>query len=188
MSSHHIVRDNQEPALLVLGSDQNPFNIIESLLEWSPFIVVAESEVDLLLSKGIKIDAVVFRKINQEAIIEKIIHQFPVDMVIYKENENSLTKALSFLKEKKHFSVNVVMDDLNLLTQLESSDGLMNISIFHDSIRWSLVRSGNFEKWVDFDARLFLLEENQRTILKPDSENRITVKRERQFWIGEELG
>jgi thiamine pyrophosphokinase len=43
MSSHHIVRDDQEPALIIAnGASCNP-ELLGQLLEWSPLVVVLDS-------------------------------------------------------------------------------------------------------------------------------------------------
>ena len=46
MSSHHIVREKQEPALLVLGLDDFPDELLGQLLEWSPTVIVTADTVE----------------------------------------------------------------------------------------------------------------------------------------------
>ena len=56
MSSHHFVREGQEPALLIL--DALAFDIAGPLLEWAPLVVVAQSAVDEVMLWNIKMDVV----------------------------------------------------------------------------------------------------------------------------------
>src|SRR5476649_1842270 len=56
MSSHHIVREKQEPALLVLGMDDFSDELLGQLLEWSPTVMVTEPMAEKLNAYGIKVD------------------------------------------------------------------------------------------------------------------------------------
>ena len=42
MSSHHIVREKQEPALLVLGLNNFSTELLGQLLEWNPTVITTE--------------------------------------------------------------------------------------------------------------------------------------------------
>lgn len=72
MSSHHIVRENQEPALVVADFHALDSEQLGQLLEWSPMIVTDAANVDFLLAEGIKVD-IVFgassARIAQEATV-----------------------------------------------------------------------------------------------------------------------
>jgi len=186
MSSHHIVRDNQEPALLVLQAGTVSFEIIEELLEWSPSIIVHESEIELFVFRGIKIDAVIFEEDHRDEIIDKIQNQLPVHLISYR-TESALTTGLSFLQEKKHSYVNIVTDNAGILDSLKSLENPKNISVFHQDIRWSLVRSGHFEKWVANGVGITLLDHNEQIVLNGDKENMIKINKSGNFWIGETL-
>ena len=186
MSSHHIVRDNQEPALVVLEASQIAFEVIEELLEWSPSIIVYESQIELFLFQGIKIDAVIFKESHRDEIIEKIKDQLPVHLLGY-QSESPLARALSFLQEKNHGYVNIITDGIDFLNQLKSEEKPKNISVFHQNIRWSLVRSDHFEKWVADDVQIILLEDNKQIFLNTDKENMIRISKPESFWIGETL-
>ena len=56
MSSHHIVRDDQEPALIIANGASCSEELIGQLLEWSPLVIVLDSAMDRVLELGIKID------------------------------------------------------------------------------------------------------------------------------------
>ncbi len=59
MSSHHIVREKQEPALLVLGLDSFSDELLGQLLEWSPTVIVTELTAERINAYGIKIDWII---------------------------------------------------------------------------------------------------------------------------------
>ena len=57
MSSHHIIREKQEPALIIANGEACSGELLGQLLEWSPFIVVLDSAIHRVLDLGIKVDA-----------------------------------------------------------------------------------------------------------------------------------
>lgn len=58
MSSHHFVKEKQEPALLILADEEINVPLLQSLLEWSPLVVADEKTLFLLNHDPIKIDVV----------------------------------------------------------------------------------------------------------------------------------
>lgn len=54
MSSHHIVREKQEPALLVLSMDAFDEEMLGQLLEWSPTVICSTGTAEKLDASGIK--------------------------------------------------------------------------------------------------------------------------------------
>ncbi len=186
MSSHHIVRDNQEPALLILATS-TPFEIVQQLLEWSPSVMVDEPQLDNVLSWGIKIDIVLFQEQNKETITEKMTEQFPVKMLSYQADEHPLQTALHFLKAGNYPSVNILADQDEIFSYLISFQSEMDMVVIQNQIRWSLVRSGHFEKLLADDTMLFTLEDNVRKLITPDADNKVHMKKDHSFWIGEKL-
>ena len=57
MSSHHIIRDNQEPAVCIVDVDSHiSEHYLGQLLEWSPTVIALASNLDWLHTRGIKVD------------------------------------------------------------------------------------------------------------------------------------
>jgi len=56
MSSHHIVRDDQEPALIIANGAECSMELLGQLLEWSPVVIVLDNAIDRVLQLDIKID------------------------------------------------------------------------------------------------------------------------------------
>ena len=54
MSSHHVIRDKQEPALIIANGEACSEELLGQLLEWSPFVVVLDSAIHRVLDLGIK--------------------------------------------------------------------------------------------------------------------------------------
>ena len=56
MSSHHIIRDKQEPALIIANGEACSLDMVEQLLEWSPTVIVLDGAIERVVSLGIKVD------------------------------------------------------------------------------------------------------------------------------------
>lgn len=109
MSSHHIVRDDQEPALIIANGESCSAELLGQLLEWSPIVVVLDSAITQVLELGIKVDVLLGdfdRNFNAEKYKNS---QYPIE-IIYTPNQNKtdLEKAFDYLIERKIPAVNVV--------------------------------------------------------------------------------
>ncbi|MEB0250004.1 thiamine pyrophosphokinase, partial [Mucilaginibacter sp. 5B2] len=65
MSSHHIVREKQEPALLLLSLDNFSEELLGQLLEWSPTVIATPLIAEQMNSYEIKIDIIVADEIDK---------------------------------------------------------------------------------------------------------------------------
>ena len=109
MSSHHIVRDDQEPALIIANGESCSAELLGQLLEWSPFVIVLDSAITRVLELGIKVDVLLGdfdRNFNAEKYKDS---QYPIE-IVYTPNQNKtdLEKAFDYLIERKIPAVNVV--------------------------------------------------------------------------------
>ena len=109
MSSHHIVRDDQEPALVIANGESCSSELLGQLLEWSPIVVVLDSAITRVLELGIKVDVLLGdfdRNFNTEKYKDS---QYPIE-IVYTPNQNKtdLEKAFDYLIERKIPAVNVV--------------------------------------------------------------------------------
>ena len=109
MSSHHFVKENQEPALIIANGMPCNQLLLEGLLEWSPYIVVLDGAFEKVMSLGIKCDVLLgdFDKLNPNQ--SGILSQPNIEIVYTPDQtKTDLEKALDFLIEKKHTAVNIV--------------------------------------------------------------------------------
>ena len=109
MSSHHIVRDDQEPALIIANGASCSSALLNELLEWSPIIVVLDAAIDRVLQLDIKVDVLLGdfdRDFDAESYKNK---QYPIEIVhTPDQNKTDLEKAFDYLIAKNHKAVNVV--------------------------------------------------------------------------------
>lgn len=109
MSSHHIVRDDQEPALIIANGEACSQELLNQLLEWSPLIIVLDSAIDRVLQIGIKIDVLLGdfdRNFDPNIYLEK---QYPLEIVhVSNQEKTDLEKAFDYLILKGHKAANVI--------------------------------------------------------------------------------
>jgi len=146
MSSHHFVKDQQEPAVLILAADQVRFDQVSPLLEWVPTVVVSEKALDQVLSWGIKIDVILasdtFQLENQQLLEE----QYPVKFVNTVDDDYLLT-GLDYLVSSEHKAVHLV--GISHLKALDLQDQLqqINLTIIDGDWKYYPVKSGELKKW-----------------------------------------
>lgn len=149
MSSHHIVRDEQEPALLIDDPIALSAEYVDLLLEWSPTVIVTANALDEVLAWGIKIDVVVAQFTQIEELKPKLKVQSPVQLLGF-DSTDLLNAAYIFLKDHDHKAVNVLGDIFNskVLDLIKEFSIDMDSVLFYNDQKWVFAKSGKFEKWV----------------------------------------
>ena len=137
MSSHHIIREKQEPALLVLGMDNFDDELLGQLLEWSPTLMVTEVMAEKLNAYGIKVDWIITDNVDGD--IQSDVKLLQV------AHEPIISAALKHLTANNYPAVNVVADELNLDDFLPYIDKI-NLVIFYAHKKIYPVTSG-YSKW-----------------------------------------
>ena len=154
MSSHHIVRDDQEPALIIANGACCSQELLGQLLEWSPLVIVLDSAIDRVLELGIKVDVLLGdfdRGFDANFYKEK---QFPIEIVhTPDQNKTDLEKAFDYLIERNIPMVNVVWatgkradHTITNLTTISKYRDVLKVVILDDHSRVFLLPK-KFEKW-----------------------------------------
>ncbi|QSW90054.1 thiamine diphosphokinase [Flavobacterium endoglycinae] len=164
MSSHHIVRDDQEPALIIAnGAACNP-ELLGQLLEWSPLVVVLDSAIERVIELGIKVDVLLGdfdRGFDPEFYKTS---QYPLEIVHTPDQDKTdLEKAFDYLIERKIPAVNVVWatgrradHTITNLTQIVRYRDLLKIVILDDHSKIFLLPT-KFEKWYTANTPISLI-------------------------------
>ncbi len=109
MSSHHFVRDKQEPALIIANGEECTNDLLNQLLEWNPYVLVLDGALDRVLLKGIKVDAVIgdFDSINVNRL--SVDEEQQIEW-LYAENQefSDLEKGIQHLIKEGHKAANIV--------------------------------------------------------------------------------
>ena len=109
MSSHHVIRDEQEPALIISNGEACSFELMGQLLEWSPLVVVLDSAIHRVLDLNIKVD-VLLGDFDRDFDAEKIRkEQYPIEIVYTPDqNKTDLEKAFDYLIKRGFPAANVI--------------------------------------------------------------------------------
>lgn len=181
MSSHHIIREDQEPALVIDDASAGNFESIQQLLEWSPTVIVTERALERVLTWGIKIDAAIVREEGLEKWKLALYEQAPVKILTTTTNDTADT-ALHFLAASKQKSVNIISGaDLETFEEFKTLD----LSVIRNGRRWVFIRSGHFEKWLPAGTTLLFYPPDEHPERPVENEGIVTVTRDHSFWVCE---
>lgn len=136
MSSHHIVREKQEPALYIheLGNFSEEY--LGQLLEWSPTLIVNGAVYEKVLSLGLKVDVVL-------NTLEGIAVQENTKSIIGPGDEYNT--VMNYLISEKYPAVNVIDTDKDLADLAFYIDRI-NIVLFTPEEKSYAVKTG-FSIW-----------------------------------------
>jgi thiamine pyrophosphokinase len=164
MSSHHIVRDDQEPALIIAnGAACNP-ELLGQLLEWSPLVIVLDSAIERVVDLGIKVDVLLgdFDRGFDPEIYKTT--QYPIEIVHTPDQDKTdLEKAFDYLIERKIPAVNVIWatgkradHTITNITNIVRYRNLLKIVILDDHSKIFLLPN-KFEKWYTANTPISLI-------------------------------
>jgi len=164
LSSHHIVRDDQEPALIIAnGAACNP-ELLGQLLEWSPLVIVLDSAIERVMEMDIKVDVLLGdfdRGFDANYYKEK---QYPLEIVHTPDQDKTdLEKAFDYLIERKIPAANVVWatgrradHTITNLTNIVRYRDKLKIVILDDHSKVFLLPK-KFEKWYTANTPISLI-------------------------------
>ena len=164
MSSHHIVRDDQEPALIIANGAECHLELLGQLLEWSPIVIVLDSAMDRVLDLNIKVDVLLGdfdRDFNPNYYKDK---QYPLEIVhTPNQDKTDLEKAFDYLIQRKIPAVNVVWatgkradHTITNITSIVQYRGKLKIVILDDHSKIFLLPK-RFEKWYTANTPISLI-------------------------------
>ncbi len=164
MSSHHIVRDDQEPALIIANGAECSNELLGQLLEWSPIVIVLDSAMERVVDLGIKVDVLLGdfdHGFNPEVYKDK---QFPLEIVhTPNQDKTDLEKAFDYLIKKGHKAVNVIWatgrridHTLHNLTISAAYQNQLKI-VFMDDYSKAFLLPKKYQKWYAKDSILSLI-------------------------------
>ncbi|MEX2566230.1 MAG: thiamine pyrophosphokinase [Cyclobacteriaceae bacterium] len=146
MSSHHFVKEQQEPALFILETTDTGFKQVADLLDWVPTVIVTQDTVGKVISWGIKVDLVLadptFQSDNQGLLEE----QYPVKF-LSSSQENFLPSGLNYLVSTGHHAANIIQWDHQKAGEIEPYLGNLDLVFFDGPIRYFPAKHGQIKKW-----------------------------------------
>ncbi len=164
MSSHHVVRDKQEPALIIANGAACSNELLGQLLEWNPFIMVLDKAIYKILERGIKVD-VLLGDFDAGIDIEEIRReQYPIE-IVYTPNQNQtdLEKGIEYLVQQGHHAANILWatglradHTLNNLSSMAKYKQQISLVMLDD---WSKIfcLKNEFEQWYPGSTNISLM-------------------------------
>lgn len=149
MSSHHIVREKQEPALFIVNLDGFEPEDLGQLLEWSPTLIVLQSLYEQNSLADLKIDGIATPDVNFIA---------PANTKLIRIDSSPIRDILNFLVSEGYPAVNILNNDFDL-TDYEEFVNLINIVIYNGNKKIYPIKSG-FSKWKPGGEKVELMQNN----------------------------
>ena len=164
MSSHHIVREGQEPALIIANGEACSNELLGQLLEWSPLVVVLDGAITRVNELGIKVDVLLGDFDSHEHAFEQVKNQMPIEVVhTPDQNKTDLQKGIEYLIEKGFAAVNIIWatgrradHNLSNITDIVRYQSQINIVVLDDYSR-IFVLPPKFEKWYTLGTPISLM-------------------------------
>jgi hypothetical protein len=196
MSSHHFVKEGQEPALLII--DPIGLSVAEPLLEWSPLVIAHEKALEEVLLWGIKIDVVLAKNDHFEELKNRLQEQAPLKILGYDHNSDPLQTVLSFLMNLRQAALSILSHHPeNLFDKLSPFMDEFTLTILSHDRKWIGIGSGSYKKWFPNGVELFLYGDSQllkKEGLEASKQHYITkadgivdLTNAGPFWVGEPL-
>lgn len=180
MSSHHFVKEGQEPALLVTGNSFNE-ELLYHLLEWSPILIVGNESLDKIISLGIKVDVVWHKAKVDELLLKKLESQQPYEIRFNVDVEQAIKSIIGHKNKLLHV---LGWSDEEALQNIKAY-GNERLVAFTEKSQWRKL-ANDYEKWLSKGAILQFHSSNEirKIYIKEDG----FFKYENSLgWIVEEL-
>ena len=149
MSSHHIVREKQEPALLILDFTSFNEEYLGQLLEWSPTVIIPLSLFEKVMSMGIKVDAI----LTQEA---PNLPYFQEHVKLITCDDDLLDCALKHLVSEGFPAVNIISNHFRP-NEYQFYIDLIDLVIYQGDQKIYPIKSG-FSKWKAVNENISLMQ------------------------------
>jgi hypothetical protein len=156
MSSHHFVKENQEPFLFVKGKDF-PEEIVNQLLEWNPSIICDNNSISYFFNNNKKPD---YLFTDQYPFQDEF---FDLNIEIVKASEKEINeKLMQLLNANKSSSLNIVCN--NIMLEFTNFSSLLESKInffFFDAKRKLYKKPNtNFSKWQNKGQQTTIIDIN----------------------------
>jgi len=167
MSSHHVIKEDQEPALILANGEACSIGLLEQLLEWSPFVLVLDGALHRALDLKLKFNTVLGDLDSVQNIHENLKHYQPVELVHTPDQDKTdLEKGIEYLIDKGHSVVHLLwatgkrLDHTmnNIVTIAKYADAC-TVVLFDDHTRAYCIPSG-FTKYFNRGTNISLFPMN----------------------------
>lgn len=198
MSSHHFVKEGQEPAIFII--EPLSLELIEPLLEWAPLVMITDAVIDDAIRWGFKIDVIVAQTGSREIVADKMAAQIPFKIIPYQDEENSVIAGFDYLLSQHQQAVHVISSSPEIFSTIHDFITRLDVTILDESTKWSYSKNGEYKKWLPVTSRIklkrsvekqvltfHLLKEDDDGIFEAMKDGIVEIRSKDPFWVGEIL-
>lgn len=172
MSSHHFVREFQEPAVYFHSLSREDMDQIGALLEWAPYVIAHERCLRLLEEAHVKVDALIHLEASASTHPDFTDENIKF---LHLADEEEVQKLLFKLLPKESVGIHVVDTMANFHPSVLRSWPAGFALLYHPGHRFMQVKASGYSKWWPQGTLLKLL------LLEPETgkiheEREITTK------------
>jgi thiamine pyrophosphokinase len=189
VSSHHIIRENQEPALLILDWIPSHQAIVEQLLEWSPMVILSYGVLTTLTHVNFKVDAVL---LPADKTPEDAAHYLPqASVILLPVQDSEISTAFAYLRQKRQSNISIFSAHDDRMHQL--NDSSIHTIFYTPVARWMYRNNLEFRKWLPQNSQLIFYPSSiafsevvnltREGLVKQDGQ--VILKSATPFWLGE---
>ncbi len=193
MSSHHVIRDGQEPPVYLADAKAPLHPLLPDLLEWSPVTICADRSVPELIQQGFKADYILCLDSSPAHWKYVFDANYPVKALAVPDERDISEVLRSVIQESGADFLHVVCGTEPDLSIFEPLDQL---ALFSPRYKWTWHRSGRWRKWMG-ETHEIIIDGNEAVIegafsrtssgLRATRDGIIEVSGLKDTWIGEKL-
>lgn len=148
MSSHHFVRDKQEPLLIVQSLSSELMELLVQLLEWSPEVIVFQSDKNLALLESYDLQPDWIYDREQKKLTNTYTEEshFNID-----EHLEVLSSVLNY--QSYNTIIACPYSNYKNLTLNETQEGLIKVVLTDALIQCC---KNQYKKWLPVDTQVFI--------------------------------
>lgn len=151
MSSHHFVREFQEPAVYFHSFRREDMDQIGALLEWAPYVIAHESCLGVLQEAYVKVDTII-SLLPEPSQATTFTDQSSKH--VHLEEGGSLEGLLQGLLPQESVGLHIV-DTIELLPAVFAGAWPAGFTLlYHATHRWMKVKASGYSKWWPMGTRL----------------------------------
>jgi hypothetical protein len=162
MSSHHFVKEKQEPALYIHSEETLDADLLGQLLEWCPFVIVDEHALYVLNHEPIKIDLVIQRDLSDDEIQTWIANQSDTKILKLNSNDDKLISVLKYLTSENHSAISLIACTDEHFEKLMKLDFPLDIIQYRTAYKGFFIKD-HFLKWKEKDSILEIESDEMET-------------------------
>jgi len=164
MSSHHIVKEGQEPALIIANGENCSAELLGQLLEWSPLVIVLDGAINRVLKLGVKVDVLLGDFDSKNHALDVANEQPNIEIIhTPDQNKTDLQKGIEYLIDKGYYAANIIWatgkradHNLSNITDLARYKKLIKLVVLDDYSKIFLLPQ-NYKKWYVKDTNISLM-------------------------------